>query len=345
MTMFKKSVLSLAAIAVLGAASVEARDQIKIVGSSTVYPFSSAVAEEFGATMKMKTPVVESTGTGGGMKIFCSGNGLDTADITNASRRMKASEFEMCQKAGVNNIVEAFIGFDGIVVAQNKKNAPLALTREQIFLAVAEMVPSADGKSLIKNPYKTWNEIDAKLPNRKISVYGPPKSSGTRDSFEEMVMLHTTEKNDLYISNGFKKGYNKVRQDGVYIDSGENDNLIVQKLTKDTTALGVFGYSFLEENPTKIAGATIDGFEATPANVASGKYPISRSLFFYIKKDHIGQVPGLDKYADLFMSEKMIGERGQLKKIGLIPDDKVARENARKVVTSRQALTSANFKK
>ena len=173
--MLKKSILSLAAIATLGSASVEARDQIKIVGSSTVYPFSSAVAEEFGATMNMKTPVVESTGTGGGMKIFCSGNGLDTPDITNASRRMKASELEMCQKAGVNNIIEALIGYDGIVIAQNKKDAPLALTRDQIFLAVAEMVPSKDGKSLIKNPYKNWNEIDAKLPNRKISIYGPPK--------------------------------------------------------------------------------------------------------------------------------------------------------------------------
>lgn len=344
MTMFKKSVLSLAAIATLGTASVEARDQIKIVGSSTVYPFSSAVAEEFGATTKNPTPVVESTGTGGGMKIFCSGNDLNTPDITNASRRMKASEFETCQKNGVNNIVEAFIGFDGIAIAQNKGNKPLALTREQIFLAVAEMVPSADGKSLVKNPYKRWNEIDAKLPNRPIVVYGPPKSSGTRDSFEEMVMIHTTEKNDLYISNGFKKGYNKVRQDGVYVDSGENDNLIVQKLTKDTNALGVFGYSFLEENPTKISGATVDGFEPTPATIASGKYPISRSLYFYIKKDHIGAVKGLDAFADMFMSEKMLGGRGQLKRIGLVPADKASREAARKVVMSKQNLTAADLK-
>lgn len=344
MTMFKKSVLSLAAIATLGTISASARDQIKIVGSSTVYPFSSAVAEEFGATTKNATPVVESTGTGGGMKIFCSGNGLDTPDITNASRRMKTSELETCQKSGVNNIVEAFIGFDGIAIAQNKKNPALALTREQIFLAVAEMVPSADGKSLIKNPYKKWNEIDAKLPNRAISVYGPPKSSGTRDSFEEMVMLHTSEKNELYIANGFKKGYNKVRQDGVYIDSGENDNLIVQKLTKDANALGIFGYSFLEENPSKISGATVDGFEPNPANIASGKYPISRSLYFYIKKDHLAEVKGLDAYADMFMSEKMIGDRGQLKKIGLIPDDKAARDAARKIVTARTNLTAAALK-
>jgi phosphate transport system substrate-binding protein len=339
----KRTVLALAAVLALSS-SVVAEDNIRIVGSSTVYPFSSAIAEEFGATTKMATPIVESTGTGGGMKIFCSGNDATTPDITNASRRMKASEFETCVKNGVTNITEHMIGFDGIAIAQNKKNPALSLTREQIFLAVAEQVPSSDGKSLIKNPYKKWSDIDAKLPNRAITVYGPPKSSGTRDSFEEMVMLHTTEKDDLYLNAGFKKGYNKVRQDGVYIDSGENDNLIVQKLTKDANAIGVFGYSFLEENGNKVSGAKVDGFEPTPANIASGKYPISRSLFFYVKNDHRAAKPSINKFVELFMSEKQIGDRGALKRIGLVPADKATRAAAIKNALAKKQVTLADLK-
>jgi phosphate transport system substrate-binding protein len=340
----KKTVLAFAAVLAL-TSSVVAEDNIRMVGSSTVYPFASAIAEEFGATVKgMATPIVESTGTGGGMKIFCGSNDDKSADITNASRRMKASEFETCAKNGVTNITENMIGFDGIAIAQNKKNPALALTREQIFLAVAEQVPSADGKSLIKNPYKKWSEIDAKLPNRAITVYGPPKSSGTRDSFEEMVMIHNTEKSDLYLGAGFKKGYNKVRQDGVYIDSGENDNLIVQKLTKDSNAIGVFGYSFLEENGNKVSGAKIDGFEPTPANIASGAYPISRSLFFYVKNDHRAEKPSINKFVELFMSEKQIGDRGALKRIGLVPADKATRTAAIKNALEKKQLTLADLK-
>ncbi len=340
----KKTVLALAAVVALSS-SVAAEDNIRMVGSSTVYPFASAVAEEFGATTKAATPIVESTGTGGGMKIFCSGNDMKTPDITNASRRMKAEEFATCVKNGVTNITENLIGYDGIAIAQSKNNKPLSLTREQIFLAVAQEIPSKDGKSLIKNPNMKWSDIDSSLPNRKITVYGPPKSSGTRDSFEEMTMQHFTKKGifkDVYHAAGHKK-YSKIRQDGVYIDSGENDNLIVQKLTKDTAAIGVFGYSFLEENGNKVSGATIDGFQPTPANIASGKYPISRSLFFYVKNDHRAEKPSINKYVALFMSEKQIGDRGALKRIGLVPSDKTSRALSIKNAISQKVLTAADL--
>ena len=334
----KKSALSLLATTAIVASTInmaQARDQIRIVGSSTVYPFSSSVAEEFGATSKSPTPVVESTGSGGGMKLFCKGNGLDTPDITNASRRMKTKEFKLCAKNGVTDITEAVIGFDGIAIAQNKKNAALALTKKHLLLAVAEEVPSKDGKSLVKNPYKRWNEIDASLPDREITIYGPPTSSGTRDAFEDMIMKGQTKKMDVYTSlykkdkvknKGYKK-YHKVRQDGVYIPSGENDNLIVQKLSKNPAAIGIFGYSFLVENDDKIAAATVNGFQPTPETISSGKYPISRSLFFYTKNSHRKDVPAMDKYVDLFMKEDMIGPDGILSEIGLIalPD---ARRNA-----------------
>ena len=340
----KKITMSLALIALLTVTS-QARDQIKMVGSSTVYPFASAVAEELGATSKVPTPVVESTGTGGGMKMFCAGEGMDSPDITNASRRMKTTELALCKQNGVIDITEALIGYDGIVLAQNKSNAPLKLTREQIFLAVAELVPSKDGKMLVKNPYKKWSDIDVSLPNRPIVIYGPPKSSGTRDSFEEMVMQHFTEDGKLkaiYNAAGHKK-YSRIRTDGVYIDSGENDNLIVQKLGKNAAAIGVFGYGYLEENSNKISGASIDGYAPTPALIASGKYPISRSLRFYIKNSHRSAVPAIDKYAAMFMNDKMIGERGSLKRLGLVPLSKAARATSIKNVLSHKKLTNLDL--
>ncbi|MGW8168838.1 MAG: PstS family phosphate ABC transporter substrate-binding protein [Sulfurovaceae bacterium] len=323
--------------------NVTSKNQIKMVGSSTVYPFASAVAEELGATGGVPTPVVESTGTGGGIKMFCAAKG--SPDITNASRQMKAKEYEECQKNGITNITQAQIGYDGIVLAQDKSNAPMNLTRMQIFLAVADEVPSKDGKMLIKNPYKKWSDIDTSLPNRPIIVYGPPKSSGTRDSFEEMVMQHFTEKElkDVYETAGYKK-YSRIRTDGTYIDSGENDNLIVQKLTKDKNAIGVFGYGFLEENADKVVGSIIDGSTPTPENIASGKYPISRSLFFYVKNDNRAATPAIDKYVELFMSEKMIGDRGNLKKLGLIPIEKSAREAMIKDVLAKKVLTPGELK-
>ncbi len=330
--------LGLAAVAALGfSVTAAAAEQIRIVGSSTVYPFSSYVAEELGATTDTKTPVVESTGSGGGMKLFCAGNGGDTPDITNASRRMKTSEFELCEKNGVTNITEAVIGYDGIVFAQNKDNDALDLTREQITLAVASEVP-VDGK-LVANPYKKWSDIDSRLPDREILVLGPPTSSGTRDAFEELVLEHGSENID-----GFGGAYTKIRQDGLYVPSGENDNLIVQRLAKNKAAFGVFGYSFLDENRDKIAAATIGGVAAEPAKISSGEYPVSRSLFFYVKNSHLDQVAGLKDYVSLCLKEKMIGPKGLLKPLGLIPLPEEQRQAIRSQWEDREKLILAALK-
>lgn len=295
--------------------SAHAREQIKIAGSSTVYPFSSYVAEEFSATSGFKTPIVESIGTGGGFKLFCSGLGSATSDIANASRPMKASEFENCLSNGVTDITGIMIGYDGISLAQSQKSGALELTKEQLFLALAEEVPM-NGK-LIKNPYKRWSEIDSSLPHRPIIVYGPPSTSGTRDAFEELVMQSASKKFDLY---GESKGkYKKIRQDSAYIPAGENDNLIVQKLAQEPNALGIFGYSFLEENPDKVQGITIDGVYPTAESIGAGSYPISRSLYIYVKNAHRTKVKGLEEFIQLYASDKMIGKEGILRNIGLIP--------------------------
>ncbi len=287
---------------------------IRIVGSSTVYPFSSYVAEIFGKTTRYRTPVIESTGSGGGHKLFGAGAGLNTPDITNSSRKMKVSEFERAQANGVKRITEAVIGYDGIAFAQSASNTPADIKLAHIALAVAAEVPDASGK-LVPNPYKKWSDIDPSLPNRPIRVYGPPTTSGTRDAFEELCLEAATKKIEGY--KGEK--YSKIRQDGLWVDSGENDNLIVQKLTQDKDGFGVFGYSFLEENRDKLQGAKVDGISPTPETISAGSYPLSRSLFFYIKASHLSKVDGMYDFVKAFMSEKMIGPKGELSKIGLVP--------------------------
>jgi phosphate transport system substrate-binding protein len=323
--------LAAAAALTVFATNAEARDQIRIVGSSTVYPFASYVVEEFGATTQHPTPVIESTGSGGGLKLFCAGNGLDTPDITNASRQMKESEFKRCQNNGVDSITEAVIGFDGIVLANATEAPQFALTREQITLAVAAEVPR-DGK-LVKNPYTHWDDIDASLPDEEILIYGPPTTSGTRDAFEELVMEAASEEME-----GYGGEYTKIRQDGAFVPAGENDNLIVQKLVQNKNALGIFGYSFLEENTDRIQASTIDGVAPESETISSGEYPVSRSLFFYVKNSHAGKVPGLYDYVNLFLSEKMIGNFGYLKGLGLIPLPKERREAMRGRMENRTEL-------
>lgn len=298
--------------------SVQARDQIKIVGSSTVYPFASFVAEEFGSVSRYPTPVVESTGTGGGMKLFCTDNSLDSPDITNASRRIKIKELHLCERNGVSNITEVMFGYDGIVLAQSKANKPFNVSKKDMLLALAKKVPNKEGTALIDNPYTNWNQINPSLPDRKITVYGPPISSGTRDAFEEIVLQYQTEEMKVYRDAGLK-GYRVIRSDGVYIPSGENDNLIVKKLTKDKLALGIFGYSFLTENEDTIAGVDIDNVSPSSESIASKEYPISRSLFFYVKNDHIEKVPAIKEYIEMFLNVDIIGEDGLLTEIGLIP--------------------------
>lgn len=329
--------VALPAALVTNVNAAEERDQIRIVGSSTVYPFASYVTEEFGATTDYKTPVIESTGSGGGLKLFCEGDGMDTPDITNASRRIKPSELETCMDNGVTDITEAIIGYDGIVVAHHIDNEPLKLTREQLFLAVAAEVPQ-DGK-LVPNPYKKWNEIDSSLPNKEIVVLGPPGTSGTRDAFEELVMEAASEDMDGYGG----EGYTDVRQDGPWVDSGENDNLIVQRIARSADAFGVFGYSFLEENADKLQAATIDGIEPTPDTISSGDYPVARSLFFYIKNSHADNVAGMDEYVKMFMNEKMIGDRGLLKRIGLINLPESMRKEVQERVAKREKLQKSDL--
>lgn len=328
----KATALTLAALAATAAVTTTAaaaRDQIRIVGSSTVFPFSTVVAEQLGRTTDFKTPVVEATGTGGGMKLFCAGVGIDTPDISNASRRMKASEWEMCVENGVSAITEVEIGFDGIVLA-NAKDAPdFAITRADLWRALAE----AGGKPA------RWSDVDPALPAERIEVLGPPPSSGTRDAFEELVMIEGC------IAAGREKDFCKregreIRRDGAYVDAGENDNLIVAKLEANPVALGIFGFSFLDQNTDRIKGAGIDGVPPEFENIADGSYPISRKLYFYIKKAHVGVVPGVAEYAALFLSDQMMDEdEGALIEKGLIPLPEEELEAMRARVETLEEMT------
>lgn len=320
----------LASVSFIGVA--EARDQIRIVGSSTVFPFATRVGEEFGRTTNFKSPVVESTGTGGGLKLFCSGVGVDTADIANASRPIKKSEVDMCKDNGVTSITEVKIGYDGIILAHSKKGAPIDLTLKDLYLALAKDVPDGKG-GFMPNPNKTWNEINPAFPKAKIEVLGPPPTSGTRDAFVELAMaggckqipeLKELEKTD---DKKFKAVCESVREDGVYVDAGENDVLIVRKLEANPNAYGIFGYSYLEQNMDKIVGMKVGGVEPTYENIAENKYPISRSLFFYVKDAHATVIPGIKEFVSEFTSDKAWGPDGYLATKGLIamPDAERAR--------------------
>jgi phosphate transport system substrate-binding protein len=310
--------------AAAGASRSGGRDTIRIVGSSTVYPFTTAVAERFGRTSGGNTPVVESTGTGGGFKLFCAGVGVGHPDITNASRAIKESELADCAANGVTEPAEVKFGFDGIVVANAKAGMRFALTRSQLFLALAKEVPAGQGQ-LQPNPYQSWNDVDPALPNQRIEVYGPPPTSGTRDAFVELVMEPGCKSVDWIAAlaksdeDRFKQICHGVREDGRYIESGENDNLIVQKLEANPQALGVFGYSFLDQNSDQLAGATIDGVAPTFDAIADGSYPISRPLFVYVKRAHVGVIPGIPELVAELTSPQAIGAEGYLTQMGLIP--------------------------
>lgn len=300
------------------------RDYISIVGSSTVYPFATVVAEQYGKTTNFKTPKIESTGSGGGLKLFCAGVGIEHPDITNASRAIKASEQKKCAENGIKDIVEVKIGYDGIVLANSKKAAQMKLTRKDIYMALAKEVPNADGE-LVANPYKTWKDVNSSLPAVAIEVLGPPPTSGTRDAFVELAMEAGAKKFDSLaaLRKSDKKAFQKVahtlREDGAYVEAGENDNLIVQKLQANPDALGIFGFSFLDQNADVVQGSMIEGEGPTFENIAEGKYPVSRPLFFYVKKAHVGTIPGITEYLSEFSSEKAWGPDGYLADKGMIP--------------------------
>ena len=328
----------------------EARESIEVVGSSTVYPFSTVVAERYGRASGKPTPKIESTGSGGGMKLFCSGVGTNYPDITNASRRIKMSEFKKCQGNGVKDIIEVQIGYDGIVIANSVDTKPMNLTRKDIFLALAAKVPGAADGELIDNPYTTWQQVNPELPDAGIEVLGPPPTSGTRDAFAELAMeggckkiawIAALKKTD---KNAFKQLCHTVREDGRYIEAGENDNLIVQKLEANPSALGVFGFSFLDQNADKVQGASIENVMPTFESIADKTYPISRPLFFYVKKAHVGVVPGIKGFLNEFTSEKAWGEDGYLAEKGMIPlptaerTEMAKNTRALKPMTGKEAL-------
>jgi phosphate transport system substrate-binding protein len=318
-----KSILILALVTLIAPATSYAEATMRIVGSSTVFPFSSAVAEQVGKRTGSRTPVVESTGSGGGLKLFCSGVGKSTPDITNSSRRIKQSEIDKCNANGVGPIVEVKVGYDGIVIANTRKAGRFELTTQQIFQALAKDVP-LHGK-LVPNPYAKWNEIDPSLPDARIEVMGPPPTSGTRDAFVELAMeggarqfpsLAAMKKQD---KKKFKAVAHGLREDGAYIQAGENDNLIVQKLQANPNALGIFGFSFLDQNRDRVQGSLVNGEEPTLDSIADGDYAISRSLFFYVKKAHVERVPAIEGYVSEFLSDRASGEDGYLTDRGLIP--------------------------
>lgn len=324
-----------------GGAGSGSRNVLRITGSSTVFPFTTAVAESFGARTDFPTPVVESTGTGGGMRLFCSGVGVSTPDLTGASRRILPSEYGLCQTNGVRDIVELPIGFDGIVIANVSTGPQLDISRGQLWRALAATVP-ADDCTMIDNPYVSWSDIDASLPDLRIEVFGPPPTSGTRDAFVELGMEAGAD--DITAETGCEisgEAAARIREDGAWIDSGENDNAIVQTLISTPTAYGVFGYSFLAQNGDRIQAARVDGVAPDFDAIANGDYPISRSMFVYAKAQHAGVVPGLQEYLQEFASDEAWGEFGYLTDRGLIPLPEARRMELVERVNALETMTEA----
>ncbi len=321
------SVITSAAVILLSSNALgqAGRDYVYVVGSSTVYPFATVVAERFGRGSNFKTPKIESTGSGGGLKLFCDGVGVDYPDVANSSRAIKASEVAACEANGVTDIVEVKIGYDGIVFANAMQADSISLTRRDLYLALAKQVPGPTSGELIDNPYTTWADVNPDLPATKIEVLGPPPTSGTRDAFVELAMeggcktvdwIAALKKTD---KNRYKAVCHTIREDGAFVEAGENDNLIVQKLQANPTAFGIFGFSFLDQNAEKVKGAAVDGVVPTFDAIADGDYPVSRPLFFYAKKAHVDVIPGLRGYLQEFSSERAWGEDGYLSDRGLIP--------------------------
>lgn len=319
--MFKK-IAFITAFTLCLTSAAHASDRIRAVGSSTVYPFITVAAEEFGRTTGFKTPIVESTGTGGGFKLFCAGIGSKHPDLSNASRAIKKSEIEQCEKNGITGITEIKVGYDGIVLANVTGARVYNLTKQHVFSALARKIP-VNGK-LVDNNNKKWSDIDASLPNTKIEVYGPPPTSGTRDAFVELVMEKACKdlpefKAAYPDKKQRKKTCHLLREDGAFIEVGENDNLIVQKLKNNANALGIFGFSFLDQNEDAVQGSHIDNVEPTFENISSGDYPISRPLFVYLKDAHLGKTSGLKAFALELVHDHTISDGGYLMDKGLIP--------------------------
>jgi phosphate transport system substrate-binding protein len=327
-----RSILILATAAALGAVTADAfaRDRIAIVGSSTVYPFSSAVAEIFGRGGQFKAPTVESIGTGGGFKVFCGGLGVETPDINDASRPMTDSERAACAEKGVTAVEELRIGYDGIIVAAQAKQPTFDVTLEQLWRATAKTVP-VNGK-LVPNPYRKWSDIDPRLPAKEIAIYGPAPNHGTRDAWVELVMDPSCEMAPEVKGldkDSRKKVCQTVREDGAWTDVSEDYGLIMGKLSHDPEAMAVFTFSYLDQNRDKIAAVTVGGTPASLETIAAGKYPISRPLFIYVKRQHVGVIPGIQEFVNEYLSDKAAGPEGYLADRGLIPMPKAELEAQR----------------
>ncbi len=336
---FAVPALTLVGLLLAAGPSLAQRNQIRIVGSSTVYPFATKVAEQFGRTTEFRTPVIESTGSGGGFKLFCAGVGVQHPDITNSSRAIKDSEIENCKRNGVTEITEVKIGYDGIVLANSKRAPRLSLTREQLFRALAKQVPAGEGQ-LQPNPYRRWSQIDPRLPDVDIEVLGPPPTSGTRDALVELAMEGGCDEIGWIAAlaktarDRYQSICHTLREDGAFIEAGENDNLIVQKLEANPAALGIFGFSFLDQNLDKLQGSRIDGVEPTFEAIADGSYPVSRPLYFYVKKAHAEVIPGIREFVEEFTSDRCWGEDGYLSDAGLIPLPEEERSNVKAAVVA-----------
>lgn len=329
---------AVSALSILVASPAWARSYISIVGSSTVYPFATVVAERFGLNSPYPAPKVEATGTGAGIQLFCSGVGLDTPDIVNASRPMSQAELKRCHKNGVRNVVEVMIGYDGIILAQSDKAEPIKLSLRELYLGLARWVPAPDGShKLVKNPYENWSQINDSLPDREIRVLGPPATSGTREAFLELGIQVGCRTFDWLKAlehknpQRYKKACLRLREDGHFVAVGENDNLIVQKLTESPVSLGIFGYSFLAQNRSKVDAIAVNGLKPTFENIASHQYPLARSLYMYVKKAHVGVVPGIRAYLKEFTRESTWGPNGYLRTRGLIPAPEDVRAKQRRI--------------
>jgi len=332
--MIKLKTIFITAVAVIISSQAIARDQIKIVGSSTVYPYTTVVAERFGKQGKFKAPVVESTGTGGGFKSFCGGVGVQHPDMTGASRAIKKDEMELCIKNGVTEILELPIGNDGLTFAHSIKAKDANFTKAQLWKAIAHDVV-VDGK-LVKNPYKNWKEIDKSLPDLKIEILVAPPTSGTRDAWDDLVMGKGCD--EAFKKLADKKNCTKYREDAAVIEAGENDTLIVQKINSTPNAFGYFGYSYLIANKDKIKAAKIDGIAPTIDGIQKYTYPVARPLFLYAKKAHANVIPGFKEFLTEYTGKTAVGSTGYLYKVGLVPNAKETEDKVRDIATKLIAM-------
>ncbi|MBI1275071.1 phosphate ABC transporter substrate-binding protein [bacterium] len=328
-----RKALTLSLVVTCLASPALARDYVRMAGSSTVFPFAAMASEEFSRITRYKNPIVESTGTGGGFKFFCEGIGQDYPDFANASRPITEGERENCKKHGVNRIIELPLGYDGIVLANKRGAAHYNLSQKQMFLALAAKVP-VNGK-LVNNPYRRWKEVDASLPDAPIEVYGPSTTSGTRDAFVELVMHKGCEEfsefeKEYPDKKNRKAACGMIREDEAYLVTGENDNLIIQKLNANPDGLGIFGYSFLEENQGFVQGSRINGVEPSAETIASGQYAMSRIIYTYAKGEHLTLIPGMKEFMQELTSERALDPvDGYMVEKGLIPLPTEKREEVR----------------